>query len=78
MRCMKCGGETQTIDSRPDDITVRRRRKCKDCGHRFTTFEFAAEDFVEGGTDRSRTRHFGSVLRAVNAACARTAQGATP
>lgn len=42
MRCPKCGFEnSQVIDSRPtDDLgSIRRRRKCVDCGHRFTTYE---------------------------------------
>ena len=42
MHCPSCTSEaTRVIDSRLSDggDTVRRRRSCKDCGHRFTTFE---------------------------------------
>ena len=42
MRCPSCTSDaTRVIDSRLSDGggTVRRRRSCKDCGHRFTTFE---------------------------------------
>ena len=42
MRCPSCTSDaTRVIDSRLSDggDTVRRRRSCKDCGHRFTTFE---------------------------------------
>ena len=42
MRCPSCNSEdTKVIDSRmgDDGDTVRRRRECRDCGHRFTTFE---------------------------------------
>ena len=42
MRCPSCTSDaTRVIDSRLSDggDTVRRRRACKHCGHRFTTFE---------------------------------------
>ncbi len=42
MRCPYCNGEsTQVKDSRPteENVTIRRRRVCEDCGGRFTTFE---------------------------------------
>ncbi len=42
MRCPSCTSDvTRVIDSRLSDggDTIRRRRSCKDCSHRFTTFE---------------------------------------
>ena len=42
VRCPICGEEeTRVIDSRPADqgTTIRRRRNCSNCGHRFTTYE---------------------------------------
>ena len=42
MRCVKCGqAEDKVIDSREskDGATIRRRRECLGCGHRFTTYE---------------------------------------
>ncbi len=42
MRCPFCGhAESQVKDSRPseDNVAIRRRRFCTDCGGRFTTFE---------------------------------------
>jgi transcriptional repressor NrdR len=42
MRCPKCGGqEDKVIDSRSsrEGATIRRRRECEKCGHRFTTYE---------------------------------------
>ena len=42
MRCTKCGNiNDKVIDSREskDGLSVRRRRECIDCGHRFTTYE---------------------------------------
>src|SRR5258706_5834421 len=42
MRCPKCGGQDdKVIDSRAsrEGATIRRRRQCITCGHRFTTYE---------------------------------------
>lgn len=42
MKCPFCGKEdTKVIDSRPadDNSSIRRRRKCTECGKRFTTYE---------------------------------------
>ena len=42
MRCPKCGGlEDKVIDSRlsKDGASIRRRRECIVCEHRFTTYE---------------------------------------
>jgi transcriptional repressor NrdR len=42
MRCPKCGNqEDKVIDSRAskEGSTIRRRRECLKCGHRFTTYE---------------------------------------
>ncbi len=42
MRCPKCGTpEDKVIDSREakDGASIRRRRECLTCGHRFTTYE---------------------------------------
>ena len=43
MTCPKCDASaTWVIDSRPNKTMIRRRRKCGDCSHRWTTFEVAA------------------------------------
>jgi len=42
MRCPKCGGQDdKVIDSRAsrEGTTIRRRRECLKCHHRFTTYE---------------------------------------
>src|SRR5207248_9289001 len=42
MRCPKCGkADDKVIDSRAsrEGATIRRRRECLGCGHRFTTYE---------------------------------------
>lgn len=45
MNCPKCGErELLVIDKRDTDCeSVYRRRKCKLCGHRFTTVEYEVE-----------------------------------
>lgn len=42
MRCPSCGySESKVVDSRPseDNASIRRRRECLECAHRFTTYE---------------------------------------
>lgn len=45
MMCPKCDNiRTYIIETREDDgYSVRRRRKCPACGHRFTTYERMAQ-----------------------------------
>jgi transcriptional repressor NrdR len=43
MRCPYCGKfKTRVIDTRSAGEGIRRRRECKDCGRRFTTYERVA------------------------------------
>lgn len=40
MRCPVCGSvNNKTIDSRPDEDCINRRRACDNCGNRWTTIE---------------------------------------
>lgn len=42
MKCVGCGCvESKVVDSRQteDGYSIRRRRECDNCGHRFTTYE---------------------------------------
>lgn len=40
MKCPSCGyDDSKVIDTRPDDTSIRRRRECLNCHHRFTTYE---------------------------------------
>ena len=42
MKCIYCGdGKSRVIDTRESDQKIRRRRECKSCGKRFTTYETA-------------------------------------
>lgn len=44
MKCPYCNeGETKVIDSRDSSNKVRRRRECKKCEKRFTTYETAKD-----------------------------------
>lgn len=44
MMCPSCGSESlKVIDSRKTTDSIRRRRRCKDCGERFTTYETISE-----------------------------------
>jgi transcriptional repressor NrdR len=46
MRCPWCGQtEDRVVDSRPAerDASIRRRRECRSCGRRFTTYERVEE-----------------------------------
>ena len=47
MKCRYCGSiDSRVVDSRPSDdgLSIRRRRECNACGHRFTTFERIEEN----------------------------------
>ncbi len=47
MRCPFCEhGNTRVLDTRPVDEgrSIKRRRECESCNHRFTTFEMVEED----------------------------------
>ena len=47
MKCPRCGGgNVFVLDSRAKEDTVRRRRKCSDCGTRFSTVEIPAEEYA--------------------------------
>ena len=39
MYCSACSAATHVLDTRPAGDAVRRRRECKTCGARFTTYE---------------------------------------
>ncbi|MFB6203859.1 MAG: transcriptional regulator NrdR [Candidatus Nanohaloarchaea archaeon] len=42
MKCIYCDeGATKVVDTREDCERIRRRRECKECGRRFTTYETA-------------------------------------
>lgn len=50
MRCPKCDGDTQVLETRQ----TRRRRQCLVCGHRFSTFEVLSDNLPEYVTQRDK------------------------
>jgi transcriptional repressor NrdR len=74
MRCPKCTSiEDKVIDSRiaRDGNTIRRRRECLECGHRFTTTEFLVRDSMVVVKRDGRQEPFNreKLVAAVRAAC---------
>ena len=75
MRCPSCKNlETRVVDSRmsEDGTSIRRRRACEKCAHRFTTFErlefvsflVTKSDGAKELYDREKLEH--SILKACN------------
>jgi transcriptional repressor NrdR len=74
MRCPKCTSiEDKVIDSRiaRDGNTIRRRRECLECGHRYTTNESLVRDSLIVVKRDGRTEPFmrDKLVSAVRAAC---------
>ncbi len=74
MRCPKCTSiEDKVIDSRisREGTTIRRRRECLECGHRYTTTEMVVrEDLVVIKRDgRREPFEREKIVRAIRAAC---------
>ena len=74
MRCPKCTSiEDKVIDSRisREGTTIRRRRECLECGHRYTTTEMVVrEDLVVSRRDgRREPFDRDKIVRAIRAAC---------
>lgn len=48
MTCTECGQRTTVTETRVrKDGSLRRRRKCPDCGYRFTTIESIKKELKE-------------------------------
>jgi transcriptional repressor NrdR len=74
MRCPKCTSiEDKVIDSRisREGTTIRRRRECLECGHRYTTTETVVrEDLMVVKRDgRREPFEREKLVRAIRAAC---------
>lgn len=57
MNCPKCGRWMSVVDSRPKGDTVMRRRRCKSCGKKLSTYEVSKDqcDFVKRVLDVVRS-----------------------
>lgn len=65
MRCPNCQGETLVTDSRDaPENTLRRRRECVACSHRFTTYESTVQVAKRRQADRKAKRAAYRVLSA--------------
>jgi transcriptional repressor NrdR len=74
MRCPKCTSiEDKVIDSRisKEGNTIRRRRECLECGHRFTTTETLVRDGMVVIKRDGRREEFDreKLVRSARAAC---------
>jgi len=74
MRCPKCTSiEDKVIDSRigKEGSTIRRRRECLECGHRYSTTENVVRDGMVVIKRDGRREEFDreKIVRAVRAAC---------
>ena len=74
MRCPKCTSiEDKVIDSRisREGSTIRRRRECLECGHRYSTTENLVRDGIVVLKRDGRREDFDreKLIRAVRAAC---------
>ena len=74
MRCPSCGfPESKVVDSRPSDdgATIRRRRECLECKHRFTTYERLGDSplLVTKSDGSSETYDRNKLVRSVTLAC---------
>jgi transcriptional repressor NrdR len=74
--CPHCRkNETRVVDSRDDDNSVRRRRECLGCKHRFTTYERmeAPRLFVVKKDGRREQYNRDKVLSGLHRACEKRA-----
>lgn len=76
MRCPSCGHlESKVVDSRPSDdgATIRRRRECLVCKHRFTTYERLGDNplLITKSDGSSETYDRNKLLRGITVACAK-------
>lgn len=63
--CVRCGGKTMVHDSRPTATSdLRRRRRCTQCGFRFTTLEIPttthprAKEIAEWAAEEARRIYY--------------------
>lgn len=76
MRCPICEqSESKVVDSRPadDGDSIRRRRECLGCGHRFTTYERLGEQpiIVIKSDNSSEAFDRDKLMRGLLIACAK-------
>lgn len=74
MKCPQCEqNRSKVTDSRETEHSIRRRRECLDCGHRFTTHELVRIPVVQVDKRDGRRQDFSrdKLLSSVSIACIR-------
>ncbi len=74
MKCPQCEqSRSKVTDSRETDSSIRRRRECLDCGHRFTTHELVRIPAVQVDKRDGRRQDFSrdKLLSSISVACIR-------
>jgi len=73
MKCPYCGSsESRVIDTRDATQGIRRRRECRACGQRFTTYERVTNTLMVVKSDgRREPWHPGKILNGVRIASAK-------
>ena len=74
LKCSRCGfDETKVLESRvaQDSRSIRRRRMCRNCDHRFTTYEKeeTLEIHVKKKDGHVQPYHREKALRSIQIAC---------
>jgi transcriptional repressor NrdR len=75
MNCPYCGKKSKVVDTRSAGEGIRRRRECKACGQRFTTYERIAPIrlVVVKADERREEFDRNKLLAGVSKACAKRA-----
>ncbi|HIP97433.1 MAG TPA: transcriptional repressor NrdR [Anaerolineae bacterium] len=74
MKCPHCGGRnSRVIDTREAGDGIRRRRECKDCNQRFTTYERVAlfSPMIVKRDGRREPFDRDKLMRGIQKACAK-------
>ena len=73
MNCPYCGKKSKVVDTRTAGEGIRRRRECKSCGQRFTTYERVApiQLMVVKADGRREEFDRDKLLAGVSKACAK-------
>lgn len=56
MTCPKCNEKTRTLETRPEDDSIVRRRECVACLYRFSTIEIDMDFYKKMVQDRGKHR----------------------
>jgi len=62
-KCPNCKeNQAKTIESRTTSLSIRRRKECESCGHRFTVHEVSSEFFEESKQNQILIFHLRKML----------------